>query len=247
MGGRAQFAPTPPGDATLYGAKGGTESNSDLYTVDPDTGVLTSVGTIGFALTGMAFRPSDGVLFGVSSNNSAANPRSLVTIDPDTGAGTLVGALGVSSGIADIAFRNSDDALYGYSPSNRTLYSINTTTGAATQVSATAIPTSGEGYADGFSSADILYVFPKRANNVFYIVDPATGGLTAQTALSGATYSGGGILTSASFDEADMCWVFLSEAGGPIWHLAKIDVATSTIFEVAVVEDNVDALAWSVA
>ena len=111
----------PPAEAVLYAAQGSVTTTSDLYTIDPDTGAATSVGAIGFSLTGMAFRPSDGVLFGVTSNNSASNPRSLITIDPDTGAGTLVGALGVTSGLADIAFR-SDDVLYGYTPSTRTLY-----------------------------------------------------------------------------------------------------------------------------
>ncbi len=180
--------PTPPVEPVLYGAKGGPATTSNLYTVDPATAALTSVGASGFAITGLSFRPSDQVLFGVTSNNSASNPRSLITVDATTGAGTLVGALGVTSGLADIAFR-SDGALYGYSPSNSTLYSVNTSSGAATQVSATAIPATALGFGLAFDSTDTLYVFPKGAAGVFYIVDETTGGLTAQTALTGQASS----------------------------------------------------------
>jgi hypothetical protein len=243
IGGRAVVTP-PPITATLYAAKGGVETTSDLYTVDPVTGALTSIGAIGFAVTGMSFRPSDGVLFGVASNNSASNPRSLITIDPVTGAGSLVGALGFTGGLADIAF-DASDGLFGYRPTNKGLYSVDTSTGAGTQVGATVIPGGGTaGYGISVDSLDDAYVFANGASGVFYLVDLATSGLTAQTALSGSTYSGFTAINSASFDENDLLWVVLSESG-PVWHLATIDVGTSTITEVAGVADNVDALVWS--
>ncbi len=237
--------PTPPVLPVLYGALGSTETTSDLYTIDPDTGAATSVGASGFAITGLSFRPSDGVLFGVTSNNSGSNPRALITVDPVTGSGTLVGALGVTSGLADIAFR-SDDALYGYSPSDRTLYSVNTTTGAATQVSATAIPTSGFGYGLAFDAADVLFVFPKGNVGVFYIVDETTGGLTAQTALSGSGFSNG-IINSATFDADGLAWVGFSTATGPAWYIATVDVTTSVMADVGQTADFLDALAWEPA
>jgi hypothetical protein len=234
----------PPAASALYGASGGVNTTSDLYTIDTTTGAGTSIGAIGFGITGLAFRPSDDVLFGVTNNNSASNPRALVTIDTVTGAGTLVGALGVANGIADISFR-SDDALYGYAPTNRTLYSINTSTGAATQVSATAIPTSGFGYGDAFDSGDILYVFPKGTAGAFYIVDPATGGLTAQTALSGTAFTNG-IINAAAFDVDDLAWVSVISSG-PVWDIGTIDVGSSSIAGVGSTVSNLDALAWGPA
>ena len=104
VGAVAQVSVTPPVVNVLYGAQAGSQTTSDLYTIDTGTAAGTAIGAIGFAVTGLAFRPSDDVLFGVTSNNSSSNPRSLITIDPETGAGTLVGALGITTGLADIAF-----------------------------------------------------------------------------------------------------------------------------------------------
>jgi hypothetical protein len=238
VGGQAPFV-APPVIVDLLGAQGGAQPTSDLYTVDSSTGGTTSIGAIGFAMTGLAFRPSDGVLFGVTSNQSASNPRSLVTVDPVTGAGTLVGALGVSNGLADITFR-SDDTLFGYTPSTRTLYTVNTTTGAATQVSSTAIPTSGQGYGIAFDSSDVLYVFPKGAAGVYYIVDPATGGLTVQPTLTGSIGGGPKPVSAACFDSTGVCWAMY--IGQFDYWLATIDVGASTVAEVAATLDEIDAL-----
>ena len=235
---------TPPGAPVLYAALGGVSSTSDLYTVDPVTAVMTSIGAIGFAMTGLAFRPSDGVLFGVTSSGSGSDPRSLITIDPVTGAGTLVGATGLSQGPTDIAFL-SDDSAYGYNPNNRCLYSIDTSTGAATQVSANAIPAGGtSGFAVSVDSADQLFCFPKRAAGAFYIVDPVTGIPTAQTALTGTGADAGASINAATFDENDLCWVITYDFGTD-WYLAAIDVAISDITNVALTTDQADALAWS--
>jgi hypothetical protein len=237
IGGHAA-TPAPPAGITLFGGVGGGATTSDLYSIDSITAAATPIGPSGFALTGLAFRPSDGVLFGVTSNNSAANPRSLITVDPVTGTGTLVGALGVTSGLADISFR-SDDALYGYTPSSRTLYTVNTTTGAATQVSSTAIPTSGQGYGLAFDSSDVLYVFPKGSvGAIYYIVDPATGGLTAQPTLTGSPVVGA--IFAACFDATDLCWITSTLSADT--YLATLDVGTSVIAGVGITEPSLDAL-----
>jgi hypothetical protein len=214
VGGQAPFV-APPVIVDLLGAQGGAQPTSDLYTVDSSTGGTTSIGAIGFAMTGLAFRPSDGVLFGVTSNQSASNPRSLIT------------------------FR-SDDTLFGYTPSTRTLYTVNTTTGAATQVSSTAIPTSGQGYGIAFDSSDVLYVFPKGAAGVYYIVDPATGGLTVQPTLTGSIGGGPKPVSAACFDSTGVCWAMY--IGQFDYWLATIDVGASTVAEVAATLDEIDAL-----
>lgn len=244
IGGVGQL-PTPPTDV-LYGALGGSSTTSDLYTIDPGTAVATSVGATGFALTGLSFRPSDSVLFGATSNNSASNPQSLVTIDHTTGAGTLVGAFSISGGgtLADICFRQ-DGVLYGYGSVTRKLYTVNTSTGAATQVSATAIPPAALGFALGFDTSDVLYVFPKGDAGIFYIVDPATAGLTAQPTLSGSPLSPLGQISAGKFDAADVFWATIT-ASGVTW-LATIDVGTATITGVGTTTALMDALAWGPA
>ncbi len=234
----------PPAALALYGAVAGSSTTSDLYLIDTATAAGTSIGPIGFAVTGMAFRPSDNVLFGVASNNSAANPRSLITIDTTTGDGTLVGALGITSGLADIAFSDTD-VLYGYRPANNTLYTVNTTTGAATQVSATAIPSGGFGFGLDFDSNGVLYVFPRETNGVFYIVNPATGGLTVQPTLSGTPVIKHPV-SAAAFDADDLVWATML-ATDPDVYLLTIDVGTATTAEVALTVDLLDALAWGPA
>lgn len=238
--------PTPPATQVLYGGLGSAATTSDLYTVDPVTAAFTSIGASGFAITGLAMRPSDNVLFGSTSSQSASNPRSLITLDTTTGAGTLVGAFGGSAVIPDLAFR-SDSVLYGYNAQDRTLYTINTTTGAITQVSATAVPTSGIGYGLAFDSTDTLYLFPKTAEGgVFYIVDETTGGLTAQSVLSGAPGSGAtkGV-GAAAFDASDVCYIAINTTGAQYW-LATVSVSTGVITSIGAAATNADAIGWGV-
>lgn len=239
-------APSPPITQILYGGLASLATTSDLYTVDPSTAAFTSVGASGFAITGLASRPSDNVLFGATSPQSSSNPKSLITLNTSTGAGTVVGAFGGTVVIPDLAFR-SDDVLYGYNSQNRTLYTINTTTGTATQVSATAVPTSGAGYGLAFDSTDTLYLFPKTAaGGVFYIVDETTGGLTAQPALSGAPGSGAiKNVSGASFDNNDVCYIVLN-TNGPAYWIATVDVATGVITSIGSATANADAIGWGV-
>src|SRR3954471_17237780 len=95
---------------TLYAAsvRSGAVARNDvpiagnLYTINLANGTATLVGSIRLAggkpigVTGMAVHPSDGTIFGITSEQSPNSARSLVTIDPATGAATLVGELGVA-------------------------------------------------------------------------------------------------------------------------------------------------------
>ncbi len=232
------FVPAPAA-AVLYGAQGGPNTTSDLYIVDASNGSTTSIGPIGFAMTGLAFRPSDGVLFGITSNNSASNSRSLITVDPATGAGTLVGALG--KGIGDISFK-SDNVLYGLDTSNMILNTINTTTGAATAVSFSAVPGAAVGNSDAFNSADVLYAFTNFANGRFYIVDTSTGVGTQQSNMSGAPVPSASV-PAACFDANDVLYVSLVSSSSA--HLATLDVATGVLTSLGSTLSHLDAIAWS--
>ena len=79
----------------LYGADGaGGNAATNLYTLDPATGgIVTTVGPIGFAVTGLAVHPTTGILYGTTGNRSPASPGFLITINTTTGAGTPVGDL----------------------------------------------------------------------------------------------------------------------------------------------------------
>lgn len=107
--------------------------NSYLYTIDPDDYSANLVGTVGSPLIiGIAF-DSAGQLYGVDIGSDI-----LVTIDKGTGADASVGSLGIDINYAqDIAFDRATDTLYGtlYEASGAGgLYTINTTTGAASLV-----------------------------------------------------------------------------------------------------------------
>ena len=98
--------------AVLYGATGGNV-NSDLYTVNTATGATTSLGPIGFAVTGLAVDPTTGTLYGSTSMQSPSNPGSIIAINKTTGAGTLVGSIGMpGEEVADLTF-DAAGTLYG--------------------------------------------------------------------------------------------------------------------------------------
>ena len=88
----------------------------------------TLLGSSAVQVNGIAWRPLDNVLFGVSSATSPNSPSSLVTLDPATGAVSVIGVL--NADIRDISIVNT--ALVGISfQSSSVYYSINEFTGAA--------------------------------------------------------------------------------------------------------------------
>jgi len=116
---------------TLYGV-----SFSELLRLDPETGVASAIGSIGFQTNGLAVA-SDGTIYAATTGGE------LVRVNPVTGAGTLVGSFGgglTSSG--DLAF-DSNDVLYGAlnSGGSVALASIDRGTGAATVIGSTGLGT----------------------------------------------------------------------------------------------------------
>lgn len=116
---------------TLYGV-----SFSQLLRLDPDTGVGTAIGAIGFTTNGLAVA-SDGTIY------AGTTPAGeLVQINPVTGAGTLVGAFGGGlSSSGDLAF-DSNDRLFGAlaQAGAVVLASIDRSSGAATVIGPTGVP-----------------------------------------------------------------------------------------------------------
>lgn len=116
---------------TLYASQAGPRSSSDLFTIDPLTGVATSIATMTVALTGMALDPTTGIMYGATSGSSNS-PRRLVTVDLVTGATTVIGQFlenGSGTGVADIAFDRYGQ-LWGWSSFSGKLLQIDKATGA---------------------------------------------------------------------------------------------------------------------
>lgn len=113
--------------ATIFAA-----DNTDLrlVTLNPDTGGVSSViGAYGggHRLEGMAFRPSDGQLFGIDVNLDV-----LVTINSSTGEVTSVGSFNGPDLLAGLSFVGS--TLYAVDWGDGGLYEINQSTGQASLI-----------------------------------------------------------------------------------------------------------------
>lgn len=226
---------------TLYSAQGGSAA-SDLYTVDPATGATTSVGPTGHALTGLAFDPSTGTLYGSTSVQSPLHPRSLVTIDKTTGVTTLVGAYGLGSGtsMADLAFDSAGN-LYGYGTTGRKLYSINKATGAPTLLGTSAVG-SQLGQAMEIDGSANGYLFPNgtAAGAAFYKMNLANAALTVIGHFPGPSIAP---LGAASFGPDQAMWV-VGTASGVAEALAKVSPSGTVTVIGTMGITNADALAW---
>src|SRR4051812_24954926 len=128
----------------LFGAVGGNTQDAHLYVLNPATGAfVTDVGSLvdgsnaHFAVTGLAFDPANGTLYGASSSVSPTLPGYLVQIDPGTAVVTTIGAFDPVFGtpMTDLTFNPQTGVLYGWSGTfDHALYSVNTFTGIATKV-----------------------------------------------------------------------------------------------------------------
>jgi hypothetical protein len=164
----------------------GSPSTSTLYALNPLSGAAAAtIGATGHQVVGLAARPSDGVLFGVTARN-AATPRRLVTINLSSGAATVASG-DLIAPIHDLAF--SGNTLYGWGGSHggtngERLYRIDTAAGTATPL----------GSNTGFSNGAGLAVRPDGnfyqsglAGSTLNTVSAASGALSAGPTMSGTS------------------------------------------------------------
>lgn len=154
--------------ATLYGTLGTGSTISTLVQIDPLTGVMTAIGSVGYSVNGLTYDSTTGTLYG-----SARNGGGLLTINTSTGAGSLVnGGFGLNN---VLLASDSDGDLYGwFDPSNDDLTAINKVTGAASIVGESGVGTARHGLA--FEANDVLYMH--NIGGSFYTVNPLTGATT---------------------------------------------------------------------
>ena len=158
----------------LFATSGAGGAASTLFELDATTGaIISTIGAVGFSeVVGIGFNPLDGLLYGISN---ASN--SLITINTTTGAGTLVAGLsGPMSGrnAPDVTF-TSDGTLYTWSEASPDrLNSVNTTTGASTEIGPNPLSTFQFGL--GADSTDTVYA--KNGDGMIYTVDKTTGATT---------------------------------------------------------------------
>src|SRR5919202_1102568 len=228
----AGAAPAPG----LYGATGvlapapGSADDrtppSSLYRIDPDTGAATSVGSIGYPVTGLALDPTSGTLYGVTASvESSGVARQLLRLDDRTGAGTVVGSLGDD----DISFNSGGD-LYGFNTATNALAVINKATGAVTSLGDSGVSET-HGGALAFDPGNTLWGVVDLDYGHLWTFDTATGRATQVARLSGSpNRTGGAGMNAAAFGcGGGALYSIVNDFGDAPSYLVTVDQARGEI------------------
>jgi hypothetical protein len=226
----------------------------ELYILNPangalvqDLGPLNDATGANYGITGLAFHPTTGVLYGSSANANAATRAKLVTINPLTGSVTLIGLFnagpvnssGVPATMSDIAFDSAGNLFGVGSIGGPQLYSINTATGQATVIGDSGLTsTTGGGLA--ISSGGTFFGTPTASR--FGTYDSVTGSFTN---IANPVKPVGGAYAALAFDGAGVLYgLNLGSGSPPPTHLVTFDTATGAINDLGASLDMLDAIAF---
>jgi hypothetical protein len=238
--------------ATLY-ASTSAGGPGELYTLDPATGAMAShIGALNdafganYPITGLAFNPVTGVLYG-STGNAGSVDAMLVTINPATALVTPIGffnagptnSSGTPTTMADLAFDSAGN-LYGIgSIGGPQLYFINPLTGQATVIGNTGLTsTTGGGLA--ISPGGVFYGTPTASR--FGTYNPVTGAYS--NIANPGKPTGGGAYGALDFDGNTLYGLNVGAGSPPPTALVTISpsgVVTSLGFSL----DSLDAIAFA--
>ena len=231
----------------LYVAKGTFGVQGVLFTIDPASGaLLTTVGFLNdavgnnYGMGGMKYHPITGIFYGVTMSDSPTDPNWLVIIDPATALVTPIGPLGWV--LTDIAIDPTTGIMYAVSGYNQKFYTVDTTTGAASQTGSTLL-----GYQNGGGlAADNTGNIYGVDNFSFYSYNKAYG--NGNATLIGPTLLGN-LVKAADFNPNSNVFYGLEGGGGSdnthLRWLDTCDVTTGTCTRVGPIPVNdLDALAF---
>src|SRR5262245_36393881 len=241
--------------ADLY-ASTSAGAPGELYTISTTNGSLVQdigplndlVGT-NYPITGMAFHPVTGVLYG-STGNAGAVDALLVTINPANARVTVIGSFnagptnssGTPTTMADLAFDPAGN-LYGVaSIGGPNMYSINTTTGQATLVGPNGVSTSTTGGGLAISSAGTFYGTPTSSR--FGTYNSITGAYT--NIANPAKPTGGGAYGALEFDGSTLYGLNVGSGSPPPTALAIINPAAGAVTNVGLSINSLDAIAAAI-
>jgi hypothetical protein len=230
--------------ATVRNSAGTNEGISgSLYTVNLGSGSATFVaplrldGRVPVGVTGLAAHPTTGIMYGITSPLSGANPA-LVTIDPNTGIATLVGDLRFPG--SDIAF-NKAGILFTWLPPTSQLGIVNLSSGTVT-------PIGSQGPAGTIAGLAIdqhgtAFITPSGAGGTLDVVDIGTGAIKKGPQLNGAPFASN--INSMTFTPSGLLLAVNSNAGSPAsTALVQINTATGGVNKIGTLPDDTDALAF---
>jgi YVTN family beta-propeller protein len=183
-GGRAISVAVHPSGKFAYVADGssgfpGESDNVAMYAINPTTGTLTSLGTVGAGAfpSAIAIDPLGKFAYVANSNS---NDVSMYTINAATGALTSVGLIAAGTDPASVAVDPSGKFAYVTNSGSNdvSMYTINATTGALTSMGTIAAELAPTSIAIT-PSGKFAYVTNSGSNSVsMYSIDSATGALT---------------------------------------------------------------------
>ena len=235
---------------TLYGADGVGGNSSNLYILNPSSGaIISTVGPIGYAITGLAIHPGTGELYGSTSKKDSKAPSSLVKINKITAAGTVVGPFSASSllSMPDITFSTSG-VLYGWGdtgdPSVDDLYSINLTTGSATRIGEAGLSSHGNGIA--YSCSGVLFLAGQGNNGLLHTVNLNTGATTQVATLNGAPGPSGSSVGALAFSSNGTLYGVIIDnlVNYPSTFLVTINPNTGAVTNLGQSIDSLDAIVF---
>ncbi len=229
----------------------------NLYSIDAGTCALTTIGAMGTTVTGLA-TDAGGNLFATEATERGNS--NLLSINTTTGVATpiglLVDELATHSGVPDITFRGG--TLYGWSEFNDTVVTIDTATGAVTDLG-NGNNSAGSGFAA--NAAGTLYAIPCGGcgfnmgvtdNSDLFTVDPVTGVVTQVTDLidnttNGDVEFGNHTISAMTFDDAGNLWGYAGAFGaGTVGDLVSVNITTGELLTVcAGLPAGIDALAFA--
>jgi hypothetical protein len=233
----------------LYGATGSNGVNGELYILNPATGgIVQDVGPLvdaagnHYGLTGLAFQPGTGILYGSTSSLSPTGGGHLVSVNPATGRVTDIGSFGVGVTMSDITFSPTTGRLFGNSGASGNFFSINPLTGAATVIGPTGVGvTFGGGLAA--NAAGTVFGSPQPGPGGLFTYNLVTGQATQVATLTGAPL--GGNINALAFDSLDDLFGVNNNQGSPsLTHLITINPVTGVITDLGPSVNNLDAIAF---
>ena len=194
---------------TLYALNSTT---NQLGTIDIATGVFTSIAACvppaGASWTDLAIDPVTDLFYASTASN-------LYTLDLAC-TQTLVGPYGITSGIMIDLAVNASGQMYGHDIFTDSIYTINTTTGAATLVGATGLLANFAQGMDFDNEDGTLYIFLYQGSgaNVYGTVNLATGTVTALATTNPTGEFEGATQTLGLCIPNDYSWFSLSPTSG---------------------------------
>lgn len=232
----------------LYGAtaSGGA---GELYILNPgngatvqDIGPLNDSGGANYPITGLAFNPVTGVLYG--STGGAAAVHQLVSINPASGLVTPIGPFNVANAtMSDLAFAASGQ-LYGVNSVNPNLHTVNLATGQATAVGPSGLSGFSQGGGVGINLSGTVFGSPQNLD--FGTYNSTTGAYThigTLAAPTGSTNSGYGAL---AFDGSGVLYG-VNNGNLLTPHLVTINPATAAVTDLGPSVAGLDAIAFGPA